>query len=115
MKYLHTLAIVLAFASLAACTPEQRAQESEALKTALQGSPALREGPYADCHSATTSAKQKEAIAAMANVQSGDALNVICRRVVNGLTTGRVTIEEVKSFERTRIPTPNLIKVLQGH
>jgi hypothetical protein len=112
MKYLHTLAIVLAFASLAACTPEQRAQESEALKTALQGSPALREGLYADCHSATTSAKQKEAIAAMANVQSGDALNVICRRVVNGLTTGRVTIEEVKSFERTRIPTPNLIKVL---
>jgi hypothetical protein len=51
----------------------------------------------------------------LAVVTGQSQFQVICRRVVNGLTTGRVTIEEVKSFERTRIPTPNLIKVVQGH
>ena len=51
----------------------------------------------------------------LAVVTSQSQFHIICRRVVNGLTTGRVTIEEVKSFERTRFPTPNLIKVVQGH
>ncbi|MDL2398483.1 hypothetical protein [Rhizobium mayense] len=114
MKYLHILAIASVLASLAACTPEQRAQKSEAVKTALQGSPALRENFYASCRSGNITAKQKQAIATMANVSASDPMAVVCRRVVNGLTAGKITSEEVETFVRTQVPSPNLIKVVQG-
>ncbi|MFS8112811.1 hypothetical protein QD460_13900 [Rhizobium jaguaris] len=114
MKCLYILAIMSAFAFLAACTPEQRAQKSEAVKTALQGSAALRENFYATCRSGNVTAKQKQAIATLANVSANDPLAVVCRRLVNGLTAGKITSEEVETFERTQIPSPNLIKVVQG-
>lgn len=50
----------------------------------------------------------------MANVSASDPMAVVCRRVVNGLTAGKITSEEVETFVRTQVPSPNLIKVVQG-
>jgi hypothetical protein len=113
MKFVHVIAIVSAIASLSACTPEERAQNNEVIKTELQGSPSMRAQTYHTCISDHISDKTRQKVAALANVTSGDPVPVVCHRVVDALTSGRATAEEVRDFKAGR-PTPNMIKIIQG-
>ena len=112
MKRISILAGV-ALLALAGCTMSK--ERYEAAQTALDGSPKLRSMTIADCSRrlAKKPAWDKEIMAALMNVSTKSVASVFCRRVINGISEGRITHAEFTQAERGH-PSPKVIRLIQG-
>ena len=84
-------------------------------REALRGSPALRTDFINTCVSnmSRKPLAQRQAVAKLINSSVRNMPSVYCRRVTNGITSGRMTRNDMNAAARGQV-TPATIRVLQG-
>ncbi|WP_368511510.1 hypothetical protein [Rhizobium sp.] len=115
MKFIRYIGATIVLAMLASCSPALPTQEKyDVMKTLLQGSPALKTKMIEFCAANKGSPQEVLGMSLIANVPASQAKKVTCQRLANGIASGRVTYKDFQTSFRTRLPTPALIRVLQG-
>lgn len=112
MKTLRTASLALSLLALASCAPTQ--EQYAQLQTAAQGSPAFRQALLKDCVSRKWPKSEIEAGAMILSVPPGKVQALTCKRLVNGIASGRLKYADVQQLMNKRGPTVNLIKIVQG-
>lgn len=111
IKYsLPFLAVAL---SLSGCAVSE--QRYEAARTALEGSPKLKQEAIRLCikDAKSKSPENLKLIAMLANTSTAAVPQVLCTRVYNAWANGRLPYQDYKSGMAGN-PTPATIKIIQG-
>jgi outer membrane PBP1 activator LpoA protein len=114
MKALHLIAACTLTVALSGCA-ELSAEKYAVAQTLLQGSPQLRTKLIEQC-AAKTRTKSKsdlELLAAAINTSVPSAPRTACSRIINAMTSGRMTREQYNAAGRGDI-TPAMIRIIQG-
>lgn len=84
-------------------------------REALRGSPAVRTDFINNCVSniSRKSLAQRQAMAKIMNTSVRNTPSVYCRRVTNGITSGRMTRDDMNAAARGQV-TPATVRILQG-
>ena len=82
------------------------------VQTVAEGSPAIRARALQRCLARPLNASTAHEMAALMNVKGSQARSVSCHRIIEAMSNGRLTYEDVKSVWGT--PTPHFIKIMQG-
>ncbi len=113
MTRIQALIAAASLAAMAGCS-SSRAQY-DAIQTSLSGSSAMRSTTVSRCEQRQSkrSLAERRSLASLTKVPVNAAPRTACRRMVNGLSSGELTHEDMRSIQQGR-PTANLIRVLQG-
>jgi hypothetical protein len=112
MRIINILIPFLVAAAVSGCAPTR--EEFSSAHTLLEGSPRIRTERISDCIKKPRTEKWIKDISDLTNAPKGKEKIVLCNRLYNGLATGRLTYEDIKSAYGTDPLAPNLIRVLQG-
>ncbi|PPJ48129.1 hypothetical protein C0075_21790 [Rhizobium sp. KAs_5_22] len=113
MTIRYSLPLLAVALSLSGCAVSQ--QRYEAGRTALEGSPKLKQEAINQCTKDTKSksSEKLKVLAMLANTSTAAVPKVLCTRVYNAWANGRLTYQDYKSG-MTGNPTPATIKIIQG-
>lgn len=113
MTIKYSLPFLAAVLSLSGCAVSE--QRYEAGRTALEGSPKLKQEAVRLCVKDTKSksTEKLKIMAMLANTSTAAVPEVLCSRVYNAWANGRLTYQDYKSGV-TGNPTPAAIKIIQG-
>jgi hypothetical protein len=113
MTAIQALIAAASLAAMAGCSMSKT--QYNTVQTSLSGSAQMRSATVSGCveRQSRRPLADRQSLASLMNVPVNAAPRTACRRMVNGLSSGELTHEDMRSIQRGR-PTPNLIRVLQG-
>ncbi|WP_432285503.1 hypothetical protein SLT36_01525 [Aminobacter sp. BA135] len=112
---IRKLALLGLSAIVAGCTTMSQG-EYKNLQTALNGSPALKREVLVSCikDENARSAKEKAEMAALFNIEPKNYASTFCKRMFNGLTSGRITYQDYVNLDSPTADSSKVIRILQG-
>lgn len=90
--------------------------EYKTAQTALSGSPALKRETVASCikDENARSASDKAEIATVLNIDPKNYAPVFCKRLINGMASGRISYDDYAKLDSPTADSSKVIRVLQG-
>jgi hypothetical protein len=113
MTNIQALIAAASLAAMAGCSTSKT--QYDAIQTSLSGSAEMRSTTVSGCEERQSKRPlaDRRSLASLMDVPVSAAPRTACRRMVNGLSSGELTHEDMRSIQQGR-PTANLIRVLQG-